>query len=970
MKFGILSRLLFLLTLLLFFVGCTSVHMKGTPFLSGEHEKRLGPAEDRINLWPLVYYRDPALSVLWPVFELSDEHFAARPVFSVYGTNASTREYNIVWPWAQIRPGRDSWAFPAFWGRDYAVVFPLYWHYGNPFSERGGTDALIPLWALDKGNTGFDLHLLPPVFHLKQRTYGTGWRFWPLVGHYSSPHDTYDFFCWPLGYRSAYKKERTLAHGFIPAYSWYSDPGEKLLLSIPFSFRSLSDGTGWNFVPPLYYSRTTEHKSAVFTPVYMGGRSKDKADSWQCIPPLLTYHSSGKSHSRWFTPVGATWKSPDRSTWAVFPLLTGGSSDHNSSSTWILGPIAHRSSTTNSSNHHLFPAYAFSSRGDAWDFYSIPWSSGNNGEGSSWQLIPPAFFRRQTPKSSILLTPLFSSGKNSTAQGSEESWHAVVPLYFSSSNPNGRTFATLAGGCRSDANGNKWIIYPLLSGGSSDTNSSDLWIAAPLFHARRDKTGNSHHLLPLYYWDGRNDIFASPLAAQWQGSNGARYTLIPPLLSALRQGTDESSLWTAGGLARCSWGQNAGPSYIVPLFFSDPKDGTFVSPLVARLRTSADATTWIAPPLLSWMTSSRKRNDLWMLGPFAHASWGENPGPSHVFPLYYREPDKDVFISPLYASWKENGRTVHAIPPLLADYETDGNVRSVNAFLGLFNQTWHASSAGSSGQFIPLYIYDGKKQFYTPVVGWNLEGNSHFTYFLTPLVGTRTGDKSGFWVFPLISHSRNNANDSYDGSFLLYTGHYWKDARDSGSALIPFYYYNKTRPAKDRTGRTVPGLPERTDFWCLPYCWYSTSTADTGDRQTTTNRPSVQLSNSSNGCFPLWSYSSTWKTDGSMEKTDSSFLLLLYDYKHTSRSVQLESKKEDYVRSRVLWRLWHYERSDDDVTLDIFPTITYDRRNDGFRKFSFLWRFVRYENGPDGAKFDFLFIPFYRSGKPAARPSK
>ena len=32
------------------------------------------------HLWPLVYYRDPALSVLWPIGEKTDEHFAIRPL--------------------------------------------------------------------------------------------------------------------------------------------------------------------------------------------------------------------------------------------------------------------------------------------------------------------------------------------------------------------------------------------------------------------------------------------------------------------------------------------------------------------------------------------------------------------------------------------------------------------------------------------------------------------------------------------------------------------------------------------------------------------------------------------------------------------------------------------------------------------------------------------------------------------------
>ena len=67
---GTLSRALAAAALLcLFGSGCATRAMKGTPFFTGEYEGRLGPPEDRVNLWPLLYYRDPALSFLWPIGE-------------------------------------------------------------------------------------------------------------------------------------------------------------------------------------------------------------------------------------------------------------------------------------------------------------------------------------------------------------------------------------------------------------------------------------------------------------------------------------------------------------------------------------------------------------------------------------------------------------------------------------------------------------------------------------------------------------------------------------------------------------------------------------------------------------------------------------------------------------------------------------------------------------------------------------
>ena len=63
----------------------------------------------------------------------------------------------------------------------------------------------------------------------------------------------------------------------------------------------------------------------------------------------------------------------------------------------------------------------------------------------------------------------------------------------------------------------------------------------------------------------------------------------------------------------------------------------------------------------------------------------------------------------------------------------------------------------------------------------------------------------------------------------------------------------------------------------------------------------------------------------------------------------------------MLWRLWHYERNHRDVSVDMFPGITYDRKEDGSRTVSFLWRFYRSKTRPDGTReLDVLFIPVRR----------
>jgi hypothetical protein len=130
-----------------------------------------------------------------------------------------------------------------------------------------------------------------------------------------------------------------------------------------------------------------------------------------------------------------------------------------------------------------------------------------------------------------------------------------------------------------------------------------------------------------------------------------------------------------------------------------------------------------------------------------------------------------------------------------------------------------------------------------------------------------------------------------------------------------------------------------------------------------TNVPSVRDYTRSHGIFPLWEYTSQSTPAEGVSRLDTSVLLWLYDYKREAGPLTGAGPvvTNDYTRSRVLWRLWHYERLNGDVSVDVFPSFTYDHKTDGFKKISFLWRGFRYERDPAGnRKLDVLFIPLQR----------
>ncbi|MBN1673528.1 MAG: hypothetical protein JXR37_20955 [Kiritimatiellae bacterium] len=834
--------------------GCASTAMKGTPFYTGEYHVRRGPVEDRVNVWPLLYYREPALSVLWPFIEKTEDHFALRPLFSVYGLHEEQHVYNVLWPLGQFdRQSGNNRVFPVFWGKDYRVVFPLYWHFGHPFGGERGYDGLIPLWSYARDERGYSAYFPWPFVHVKDREGEKGWHVWPLAGSYRGTNDLYRFGAWPLFHQWSADGGKQKAHALLPVYVRATDEQSALFLSLPWSQRRNADGTGWKMAFPLFFAKREQD-----------GR-------------LLA------------TLLGGFRREGDHTGWFALPVLSWGSRNADECDTWLLAGLAHRKRDDEGVAHHVFPFYYKSERPDGSLFLSVPWSCGKTADGGAWQFVPLLFYRAQKGESRKLITPLYAAGES---DGGQRAWHAVIPLWYRSRSGKGNTLATLLGGMRWDADGRRWLIYPLLSGGRKDADGGEFWIVAPLVHAEWTAESASHHVLPLYYWNGETRTFLSLVAARWQGEAGKTTTLVPLVLS--------------------------------------------------------------------WLRADEANNDLWLLGGLGRVAWGEKPGRQHLIPLFYRNAESGTFLSPVMATWDDTGTKRWLCPPLLSLYSTDGTEKSLWALLGLAHRQW-GRPADSRSHILPFYMHKQNAYLYTPLFGWNTDPEKGFVYPCTPLFGIRRGKWSGSWLFPLYSHTR--FEDSDDQRTLFLWGEYWKREGTSGSHLFPFYRYrNAGAPAAPdaEAYQTVYGK----DFFCLPVCWYKNQqvvtrrvSGEKEDQHVTVTREAVRK----HGCFPLWRYSRRADRERKYEDVKGSVLFFLYDYLRRIRPSDAEGEgPDDYRRARVLWRVWHYERSNGDVSLDVFPAITYDRKQDGFKKVSFLWRFFRYERGKDGTKLDVLFIPVKR----------
>ena len=353
--------------------GCAMKEFSSTPLYSGHEVKFTGRVEDRINLWPAAYWREPVGSIAWPLISWGDDHLAFRPVYSQYRQGGSGSgdydEFNVLWPVGQFDTRHDDYRFfPFFWGesrggdepyfclfpllwwnRDFAGVMPFFWDRSGSGNEMGF--CVFPLFWSEVKSSGRLWNTLFPLYYYQsneeqfgskgQRIMASGSKFWAFCGlagynrldgkftdHRFLPfylYDNGDFYSLPYSrYRSGGRYKSRILLGFAGwdstndgeyRKSWlfplyYHDQDE---LVTPLFGKCKDDDSSW--LLPIYYN----DRDAFLTPLF--GKTKD-AD-W-LIP--FYYHDE----SKFLTPLGgksgdANWVLPlywrDSENFASLPYI-------------------------------------------------------------------------------------------------------------------------------------------------------------------------------------------------------------------------------------------------------------------------------------------------------------------------------------------------------------------------------------------------------------------------------------------------------------------------------------------------------------------------------------------------------------------------------------------------------------------------------------------------------------------------
>ena len=466
------------------------------------------------------------------------------------------------------------------------------------------------------------------------------------------------------------------------------------------------------------------------------------------------------------------------------------------------------------------------------------------------------------------------------------------------------------------------FLWPLCQ---ADTKNDDYFVF-PFFWGEDYKQRPYQALFPIYW-------------------NGHGYNSLFPLW-IYRDLDGERHLSVAAGIAGASADKAKGreANWCFPFWYWNNK-GTFVTTVYGQWKNG-----WAAPPLFSWGESETNGNwrAFFLMGLGGATKCG-NRLEQWAYPLYNRDE---------YTSRGTNQVCKTYFLMNLAGWESKDDEIGSSYFFPLYG--WMKDE----WLLTPLFYWNRDGSLFTPLGGRTIDGGTTNVY-LTPLVKTMSGEKTGGMVFPLWKHEKNCGFDEkvgwLDGERLtdavriwteVATNRVWNKEKDSFDLVE-----GKRRKASRVNARN------KTD-WLLLFPWHDRVNGNLGYGNATNSYEFARTISRGNGLLLDYDYtrSVTYSAldrskQSDAEESEASFLIWLYNYRRENDLMG----GDVYAQHRVLWRLWDWEEKNGDVSLDVFPGFTYDSKTNGYTKTSFLWRFFRYENDPgEGTSVDLLFIPVWR----------
>lgn len=675
-------------------LGCSTAAMHSMPLRwDREIKVPVGPVENRVNLWPILYYSDPVWSVLWPFISATDQGSACIPVYEYDKPNDELR---LLFVHQDLPSGA---VFSGVAG---------YWRVLNVIRDtKDDTLFVLPLYFQDFKDQKL---LVLPVFY-KDRT-----MFWtPLVSR--SPHLT-----GVLG----------------PLFNVYSD-GPSRTYNFPFPLAGLHRApgeSGFWLIPAVFYGRTAKTKVLNVGVVLFHYNRSDGSWSVHYAAFLggAAREAGGDTHN-YLAPLWVSWKSGDESCFVSLPFTRYQAKDYrltnaflnawidvrqgDSSYQSVLWPLYQRFQDPARRGHALLPFYYFArDQAGRASFYSLPFIAKNNGE--LIDILGPAFLRQrgQGGTYTAVAWPLAHAWNSPAGRGS-----MVLPLFYENRKTDGgRMLVTPLGGI-SKAKDEEYID---LAGPfyfhHIDKDGKYRTVLWPLAHAWENPQGHGAALLPLFYDNQSRDgsrVTITPLGGRAKSPAGELLDLAGPLFIRQR---GPGGAYTAAPWPLVQFWNKGGEQglALLPLVYTNQtRDGgrVLVTPLGGSVKSQDGVFYDVGGPLFIYnhdlKQDSTYRSLLW---PFWHEWQNKLETDKLLLPLFFynrdnRDPRYYTFASlPLSFGRERDSYFVNA-GLLLFHRRTGDAFRSTWLLADLIGWEDSAKAKRTEAHAFPFFSYEDTPDF-------------------------------------------------------------------------------------------------------------------------------------------------------------------------------------------------------------------------------------------------------------------
>lgn len=518
---------------------------------------------------------------------------------------------------------------------------------------------------------------------------------------------------------------------------------------------------------------------------------------------------------------------------------------------------------------------------------------------------------------------------------------------------------------------NYWLAIPV-AGKGKDWYSivPPIWVR---WYEGPDK--NSFIAMPVYYRrDGADSECSVGLYLYWQSMHGNQFcqSVCFPLwwreetpdeiymhaLPLFFHGrTPKENWWTIPPLLYSRRDEKSLTRMILPAYFysRDEQSALLITPLFGTLM--GENVKRVITPLVSW---SRRGDDRFvnLLGPILNHAWNEKTG----F-------DRKDIAWPFMTFKREGKETTNSILPLVHYRADEHGYRCISAVSS-------GRRDDGSGFLNALGLLFHRS--------WKPKEHEHCTHVCWPFfVRERSDRKFEIYSFPLFRYARDERGKEAFFLWPLYSCRLGKDGsiRQSFLGLCKREYEPRYKSHYRFRPELLKGPPApRTSAWIFPLGWYlneigyeenasveippalRNEAGDKIDQDKAKASPDAWNSfaqkrwkpydYTKRAAFPFWESESKAGISSHAE-------LLFYLYR--SEWTAATGHSPEKTRRSILWRVMRCEKAGEDLSLDVFPFITYDvRPAEKITQFSVFWRLFRKRAEGGKTSLDVLGIPVRR----------